>query len=144
MKSSEAPPADDLAPARTAMPRSRTWLLARPAIIVALTAGCAIAVLTGWASPVRVVFALGFLLFCPGLALAEVLEIRDLALRIAIATGASLALDALLSLGLIYAGAFSVTLVVAILAAVTLATLGAALVRALTQPHRNRAAEPAR
>jgi uncharacterized membrane protein len=134
----------DLAPGSTATPGSQLWPLARAAIIVALTAGCLAAVATGWVSPVRVVLALGFLLFCPGLALAEVLDIRDLARRLAIAIGASLALDTLLSLLLVYAGAFSISVTVSILAALTLTALSAGLVRALTRPRLARADEPAR
>lgn len=124
-------------------PGSQFWLLTRTAIIVVLTAGCIIAVTTGWASPVRVVLALGFLLLCPGLALAELLEIRDLPQRLTIAVGASLALDTLLSLLLVYAGAFSITVTVSILAAVTLTALSVALVRALSHPRLARAGEPA-
>jgi O-antigen/teichoic acid export membrane protein len=135
-------PEADLAPAGAAVPDPHYWLLTRAAIIVALTAGCVTAVATGWDSPVRVVLAVGFLLFCPGLAIAELLEIRDLAQRIAIATATSLALDTLLSLLLIYVGAFSVSLAVAILAAVTLAALSAALLRASTQPAREKVVEP--
>lgn len=118
-------------------------MLARAAIIVALTAGCITAVATGWVSPVRVVLALGFLLFCPGLGLAEVLEIRDLAQRLAIAIGVSLALDTLISLLLVYAGAFSILLTVSILAAITLAALSAALALALSRPRPAKADEPA-
>jgi len=140
------PPAPEaaLAPNRAATPESHSWLLARAAIIVMLTAGCLSAVATGWASPVRVALALGFLLLCPGLALAEVLEIRDLAQRLAIAIAASLALDTLVSLLLVYAGAFSIAVTVSILAAVTLMALSAALVRAFFRPRLAGADGPAR
>ncbi|MGN6168729.1 MAG: hypothetical protein ACTHQQ_11240, partial [Solirubrobacteraceae bacterium] len=107
-------PAPDAAVAPGHGPAPLFWLLARAAIIVALTAGCITAVATGWVSPVRVVLALGFLLLCPGLAFAEVLEIRDLPQRLTIAIGVSLALDTLLSLLLVYVGAFSITVVVSI------------------------------
>lgn len=133
-------PEADLAPAGAPWPESHYWLLARTAIIVALTAGCITAVATGWHSPIRVVLAVGFLLFCPGLALAEVLEVRDLALRVAIATGASIALDTLLSLLLIYTGAFSISLALAIIAALTLAAVAAALIRTVVHLHRENAA----
>ncbi len=139
----KAAPETNLTPSAIATPSPQFWLLARAALILTLTAGCITAVATGWVSPIRVVLALGFLLFCPGLALAEVLEIRDLAQRLAIATGASLAMDTLLSLLLIYVGAFSIPLAVSILAAVTLLALAAGLVRALIDPRRVKAAEPA-
>lgn len=132
------------APEAGQAPASQFWLLIRAAIIVVLTAGCIAAVTTGWVSPVRVVLALGFLLLCPGLALAEVLEIRDLAQRLAIAIAASLALDTLLSLLLIYVGAFSLAVTVSILAALTLTALCTALVRALSRPRLARADELAR
>jgi uncharacterized membrane protein len=141
--SHKAAPKADLAPGPMSTPGPRFWLLARAALIVALTVGCITAVAYDWVSPIRAALALGFLLFCPGLALAEVLEIRDLAQRLAIATGASLALDALLSLLLIYLGAFSIPLAVSILGALTLAALAAGLVRALLHPRRDKAAEPA-
>jgi uncharacterized membrane protein len=102
----------------------------RAAAILLMTAGCVIFVATGWASPVRVVFSLLFLLFGPGLALAELLEIRDLARRFAIATPASLALETLLAVTLVYAGAFSIRLAITILAAFTVGIGGVALLRA--------------
>lgn len=119
------------------------WLLARAATILALTAGCIAGVASGWESPVRVVLALGFLLLCPGLALAELLEIRDLAQRLAIAIAASLALDTLLSLLLVFAGAFSIPVIVSILAAVTLSALFVALARAFVGARHDRAVDPA-
>ena len=130
-------------PGPTATRGGEFWLLARAAIIVALSAGCIAGVASGWVSPVRVVLALGFLLLCPGLALAELLDIRDLAQRLAIAIGASLAIDTLLSLLLVYAGAFSIPVIVSILAALTLAALFAALVRAFVGARHDRAVDAA-
>jgi uncharacterized membrane protein len=129
---SDAPKVPDEV-SRYATPPSGTDLrplALRAGLIVLLTAGCAIAVASGGRSPLRTVFSVGFLLFGPGLALAELLEIGDLAQRLTIATGASLALDTLLALGLVYAGAFSVGLAIGILAAITLAVLGVAVLRA--------------
>jgi hypothetical protein len=98
---------------------------------------CTLAVVTGWTSPVRVVFSLGFLILAPGLALAELLELSDLAQRLTIAIGASLALDALVAMTLLYAGAYSARLAVGILAALTLTVLAVALVRAHTHSRKS-------
>ncbi len=119
---------------RLAVPESH-WMIVRAVIIAAVTAGCIAAVATGWVSPVRVVLAVGFLLFCPGLALTEVLQIRDLAQRLAIAIGVSIALATLISLLLVYARDFSILLTVSILGAVTLTALSSGLVRAFYRPH---------
>jgi uncharacterized membrane protein len=97
--------------------------------VVVLALGCATAVATGWRSPLRAVLSLGFLLFGPGAALAELLDIRDLAQRLTIAVAASLGIETLLALVLVYAGAFSVTLIVVIVAALTLVMLSAAVLR---------------
>jgi hypothetical protein len=102
----------------------------RAAGILLVTAGCVVFVATGWVSPIRVVFSLAFLLFGPGLALTELLEIRDLAQRFALATPASLGLETLLAIGLVFAGAFSLRLAIAILATFTVAIVCLALLRA--------------
>jgi hypothetical protein len=80
---------------------------------------CAATVATGWHSPVRVALAIGFLLFGPGLALAELLDVRDPFTRLAVATGASLAVDTIVALILVYAGAFSTLLALVLLLLVT-------------------------
>ncbi len=105
-------------------------LAVRAAAIMLLSAACAIAVAAGWHSPVRVVLAIAFLLIIPGLSIAELLEVDDVAYRLTIATGASLAADTAVSLILIYARAFSVGLAMAILIALTAAALGVAGARA--------------
>lgn len=93
------------------------------------TGACVVAFAADVQGPVRTVVALGFLLFVPGLALAELLPVQGLAQRLAIATGASLALETLIAVTLIYAGAYTTGLTLAIVAAITLAALLAALVR---------------
>jgi uncharacterized membrane protein len=82
-----------------------------------------------WHSPVRVVLVLAFLLFCPGLALAELLDVRDSVQRLALATGASLALETLVGVALLYAGVYSAELAFAIVLALSAATLAAAVIR---------------
>jgi hypothetical protein len=102
----------------------------RVAAILLVTTCCVVFAVTGWVSPVRVVCSLVFLFFGPGLALTELLEIRDLAQRFAIATPASLGLATLIAVTLVYAGAFSIGLAIAILATFTVAIVGLALLRA--------------
>ena len=97
---------------------------------ILLVGGAAAAVFAiGWHSPVRVVLALAFLLFCPGLALAELLAVREPVQRLALATGASLALETLVGVALLYAGAYSAGLAFAIVLALSAAFLAAAVVR---------------
>lgn len=97
-----------------------------------LAAGACVAVFAAdLQGPVRTVVALGFLLFVPGLALAELLPVRGPAQRLAIATGASLGLETVIAVTLIYAGVYSTGLALAIVVGVTLTAVLAALVRAL-------------
>lgn len=102
----------------------------RAAAIILITGGCGVSVATGVSSPIRVVLVLSFLLFAPGLALAELLETRDLAQRVAIATAASLSIETLVAVTLVYARAFSMQLVIAILTALTVSAVAVALLRA--------------
>lgn len=89
-----------------------------------------IAVLTDWSSPVRAALTLAFLLFVPGLALTELLEIRDPVQRLALATAASLAVETLVAVALLYAGLFSAEAVIAVVVGITcFAVLGALLRR---------------
>jgi uncharacterized membrane protein len=80
-------------------------------------------------SPLRVVVALAFLLFGPGLAVAELLSVRDIAQRLALATGVSLAVETLVGLALLYAGAYSAGLTFAIVLALSGIVLAVAFVR---------------
>jgi len=89
-----------------------------------------VAVATGLSLPLRAVLSLSFLFFGPGLALAELLEIRDLAQRVAIATACSLSVGTLVSLALVYARAFSLGLAIGIIATLTVIVLVVAVLRA--------------
>jgi hypothetical protein len=102
----------------------------RSAVVVVLGAGCAVMFAVGWSSPIRIALAVGFLLVGPGLAIAELLEIHDVALRVAIATGASLALETIVAVPLIYAGAYSATGAFAVVLAITAGASAAAVARA--------------
>jgi uncharacterized membrane protein len=128
-----APPVGDAGTAVSHEPRQRALrpLAWRGALIVLLTASCTATILAGWSSPIRVVLALSFFLFGPGLALAELLESRDLAQRLAIAPAASLGVETLVAILLLYMGAFSIGVAVAVLDGLTIAFLGVAALRAL-------------
>lgn len=97
--------------------------------VVAIAAAAGYA--TGWDSPVRAGLVLAFLLFGPGLAIAEVLDIRDPVQQIGIAVGVSLAVDTIASVTLLYTGLFSAELAFAVIVAVTFAAIIVAVLRAL-------------
>lgn len=96
--------------------------------VVAAT-GCVIAFAADVGGPLRTVLALGFLLFVPGLVLAELLPVRGPAQRFAIATGASIGMETLIGVTLIYADIYSTGLALGIVVGVTLVALVAAVVR---------------
>jgi uncharacterized membrane protein len=99
---------------------------------ILLVGGAAAALFVGgWHSPVRVVLTLAFLLFCPGLALGELLAIREPLQRLALATGASVALETLVGVALLYAGAYSAELAFALVLGLSAAILAAAVIRAV-------------
>jgi uncharacterized membrane protein len=107
--------------------RHRVPLDAAAALAAGVVAGVLIAL--GWDSPVRVALALAFLLFGPGLAMAELLLVSDGALRLAVATGFSLALETLVGLALVYAGAYTAGLAFTIVLAFAGIVFVLALVR---------------
>ena len=102
----------------------------RPVALLVVTAATALFFAADLESPVRVAFGLAFMLFVPGLAIAEVLGVSDTVHRLAIATGASIALETLVGLTLLYAGVFTVGRAFAIVIDVTALLLLAALYRA--------------
>jgi uncharacterized membrane protein len=106
-----------------------TSVLVRSALLSAVSVAATVASGAGWASPVRIVLVLAFLLFMPGLALAEMLEVRDPLRQMALATGASLALETLVGLVLVYAGAFSTQRTMLIVLALTLIAVVVSVVR---------------
>jgi hypothetical protein len=104
-------------------------------IAVALLASAAAAgVASGWESPVRTAVVLAFLLVGPGLAIAELLHVDDLAEQLTLTVGASLAIDTLVSVGVLYLGVYTYELAFAIVLAITVATLGVGVLRALRSP----------
>ncbi len=66
-------------------------------------------------SPLRPLFALWFLLLCPGLAFVHILDIRDLATVFSLSVALSIALDAIVAGLLIYANVWAPKLALAIL-----------------------------
>jgi GT2 family glycosyltransferase len=103
-----------------------------------ITVASVLAVVADWRSPVRTVLALVFLLFAPGLALTEMLAIREPAQRLALVAGASLGLDTVVALTLVYAHAFSINLALILLAGLTLAALAVARLRGRKLPMKSR------
>jgi uncharacterized membrane protein len=108
--------------------------------LVLVTLAATLAFATDWQSPLRAALVLSFLLLGPGLVLAELLEIRELLQQLAIAAGASLAIETLVALALVYAGEFSTGRAFATIVALTLAAAVVAILRA-RRPHAS-VAEP--
>lgn len=102
----------------------------RSAALLLVTCGTVGAFAANWESPVRTAVALAFLLFVPGLAVVEMLGVRETLHRWALATGVSLALETAAGLVLLYAGAFSPGRALSIVASVTIVAIGIALGRA--------------
>jgi uncharacterized membrane protein len=102
--------------------------------LVALSAVCAAVVAAGWHSPVRVVVAIAFVLIVPGLAAAELLDIHELMQKLSVATAASLSIDALVAMILLYARLWSIGRALAILIALTMLMLAGAAARVWRDP----------
>ena len=102
----------------------------RSGALLLVAAGAMAAFTAEWRSPLRTALALAFLLFVPGLAVTEVLDVRAPIQRLALAPATSLGLEAVVCLVLLYAGAFSVELALSVIAALSGALLLAAMARA--------------
>ncbi len=96
-----------------------------------VTLACVACYWADWHSPMRVAITLIFLLFVPGLALAELARVADGLERLAIAIGASIAAEALVAVAFLYAGVFSAGRV---FAAVAVSTGACAALAALRVP----------
>ena len=119
-------------PRRASAPALAHHDVVRLVAIAVFAIATLLAVTGDWDSPIRVALTIAFLLFGPGLALAELLEIDDPVRRLALATGASLALETLIATALLYAEVFSAAAVCGIIVGLTcLALLGAAWRRGL-------------
>lgn len=120
------------APRRAGAPALAQNDVVRLVAIAVFAIATLVAVTGDWDSPIRVALTIAFLLFGPGLALAELLEIEDPVRRLALATGASLALETLIATALLYTEVFSADAVCGIIVGLTcLALLGAAWRRGL-------------
>lgn len=105
-----------------------TWLRVGAIALVALLATVLVAL--DWHSPIRAAVAFLFLMFCPGLAVSELLQVRDRVQQVAMAAGISLAIDAIVAIILLYLQILTAGLGVPIVAAITCVLLLAAVVRA--------------
>ncbi len=98
-------------------------------MIVIAAMATLIVVTLDWESPIRVAVTLCFLVFGPGLALAELLEITDPVQRLALAPAASLAVETLVATALLYAGVFSAQAAVTIVVGMSCVAVAGAVLR---------------
>jgi hypothetical protein len=99
------------------------------AIVLAVAAGCAIAYAADWQSPVRVILALAFMLACPGLAVVELLRVREPVIQLAVAPATSIATGTLVALVLVNAHWFTPGRVLLCLEVITVGLLLIAIAR---------------
>ena len=90
-----------------------------PKIIAISAIGAGAVVLTDSLPTLRYTFTLWFLLVCPGMAYVRLLHIRDRVTEWTLAIGLSLAIDATVSIVMLYAGKWSPNFALAALIAVT-------------------------
>ena len=100
----------------------RPWFW--PTIIAGSAVASLVVVGLGWDNPLRSLVVLWFLCVCPGLAVLHPLELSDAVTGLALVVPLSLAIDALVAIALIYAGLWSPTLALVIVAGVTFVALG--------------------
>jgi hypothetical protein len=81
--------------------------------------------------PLRSVLVISFVLFGPGTAVVQLIDLRDLAAAVAIAVAVSIALATLIASATLYAGIWSPRLTLIVLVLATLALIGA---RRLARP----------
>ena len=99
------------------------------AIVLAVAAGCAVAYAADWQSPVRVILALAFMLACPGLAVVELLRVREPVVQLAIVPATSIATGTLVALVLVNAHWFTPGRVLLCLEVITVGLLLIAIAR---------------
>ena len=120
----------------------RTGAALRLAGLALVTSAASLAFAIDWHSPVRVMLVFSFLLFAPGLALAEALEIRSPVQQFALAVAVSLGIETLVAVALIYAGEFSVGLAFATVVVFTALALAVAGLRVRRSPASGPRPEP--
>ena len=82
--------------------------VARSGVLLFVTAIAGLSYAADWDSSVRVAITFLFLMLLPGLALTEIAGMQDRLERWVVAIGASLALETLICVALVYSGVFSV------------------------------------
>ena len=101
----------------------RAWLW--PAVIAASAVAAGGLVLGEVTSPTRSIVVAWFLVICPGMAIVRLLPVASGVIVLTLAVALSVALDALVAIPMLYAGAWSPTRGLVVLIALSL--LGAAL-----------------
>jgi uncharacterized membrane protein len=108
-----------LSPRRAGYLHIMPWVRGRCLTLILATLVSAACYWADWQSPVRVAITVAFLLFLPGLALAELARVADGLERLVVGIGASLALETLVAVAFLYGGAFTPGRVFAAVAAST-------------------------
>lgn len=103
------------------------WAQGRSVAVLVATAVSAACYWADWRSPARIAITVIFLLFLPGLALADLARVADALQRLVVALGASLALETLLSVAFLYTGFFTPGRVFAAVLLMTAAAAAATL-----------------
>lgn len=91
-----------------------------PLTIVGTVAGLAAAQTVSPGEPAAITFTLLFLLFCPGMAFVGMLGLRDPWVCVTAAVALSIALDVAVAATLVYSGAWSPTVALLVLAAISM------------------------
>jgi hypothetical protein len=91
-----------------------------PVVIIGTVAGLAAAQILSPGEPAAVAFTLLFLLFCPGMAFVGMLGLRDPWVCMTAAVALSIGLDVAVAATLVYSGAWSPTVALLVLTAISL------------------------
>jgi hypothetical protein len=121
------------APAVAERPASYPHVFSVPGrhlVLIGITFAAAAAYSTNWHSPVRVAVTVVFLLFLPGLALAEIAPLADSVERLVVGIGASVALETLVAVAFLYGGFFTPGRVFAVFVVATAGLTAVAAFRA--------------
>jgi uncharacterized membrane protein len=115
------------------------WLW--PIVIICSAVGIGLLVFGDVTSPIRPVLALWFLLICPGMALARLLRIQDNGNELTLAIALSLAIDAMLAIGMAYAKLWSIQWGLSILIGISVIGATLQIVTAYRRPSHRIAGE---
>jgi hypothetical protein len=108
------------------------WAL--PAAVTVTGTVAAITIAADLDSPLRALFVLAFLGFGPGAAITGLLQMRDPVAQLALAAAASLAIDVLVAVSLLYLAIYTYQLGFAIVAAITAVALAIGWLRGPPAP----------